>query len=175
MFNMINTGNKDPNSIEEICKATWKPLYRFIYFKVQNKEEAEDITQETFIKVFSRMRKHNIQPDEKFIAYLKTIALNLIIDRWRKTKRRQSNISIDAINPDKTAVSDPTESSIQRSAIENALSTLNEEQQAIINLRIIKGFSVTETAKILNKTEVNIRVLQYRAFKTLSKLLDESN
>ncbi|WP_243120828.1 hypothetical protein [Pelotomaculum sp. FP] len=45
----------DFRSIEQICLATWEPLYRFIYFKVQNREEAEDITQETYVKTHLRL------------------------------------------------------------------------------------------------------------------------
>lgn len=41
----------DRDAIEKICLDTWEPLYRFIYYKVQNREEAEDITQETYIRV----------------------------------------------------------------------------------------------------------------------------
>lgn len=45
--------------IEEICANTWEPLYRFIYYRVQNREEAEDITQETYVKAISYCQKGN--------------------------------------------------------------------------------------------------------------------
>lgn len=47
---------KDTDAIEEICSLTWKTVYRFIYFKVQNRQEAEDITQETYVRTLSYLK-----------------------------------------------------------------------------------------------------------------------
>lgn len=72
-FNKARKG--DLKSIEEICANTWEPLYRYIYYKVQNREEAEDITQETFVKAISYMQKGSTRI-EKYISFLKTVSLN---------------------------------------------------------------------------------------------------
>lgn len=55
--------------------------------------------------------------------------------------------------------------------IQNALKLLNEEQHTVIDLRILKGYSVADTAKKMDKTEINVRVLQYRALQNLTKIL----
>ena len=73
----------DFDAIEKICLDTWEPLYRFIYYKVQNREEAEDITQETYVKTLKYLQK-NRTPIENFMAFMKTVSLNLIRDRWRQ-------------------------------------------------------------------------------------------
>jgi len=70
----------DLESIEQVCLATWEPLYRFIYFKVQNREEAEDITQETYVKTLTCWQEHKA-PRENFLGFMKTIALNVLRDR----------------------------------------------------------------------------------------------
>jgi len=57
--------------------------------------------------------------------------------------------------------------------LENALAKLNQEQQTIIDLRIIKGYSVAETARLLGKTEGAVRTAQYRALKELAGILEE--
>lgn len=75
----------DEKTIEEICSSTWEPLYRFIYYKVQNRQEAEDITQETYVKALAYFQKSNIKIDT-YIGYLKTISLNVLRDKWRKSK-----------------------------------------------------------------------------------------
>lgn len=164
----------DLKSIEEICGATWEPLYRFIYFKVQNREEAEDITQETYVKALSYPRRNKINPD-KYIAFLKTIALNVLRDRWRKDKRRGIKVDLELVNPAETAVEDPTEASTQRMLIKNVLDRLSEDQRKVVELRIINGFSVAETARMMNKKEVTIRVLQYRALQTLANILESND
>ncbi|MBO0962673.1 sigma-70 family RNA polymerase sigma factor [Neobacillus sp. MM2021_6] len=166
-----NQGNMD--SIEEICHATWEPVYRYIYYKVQNREEAEDITQETFVKALSYLNRGNVHPD-KYIGFLKTVALNVLRDLWRKKKRRGPTVDIDVFQPVENAVPDLSEESTQRMIIENALiqlNKLNEEQRTVIELRIIKGFSTAETARIMNKKEVTIRVMQHRALQALANIL----
>ncbi|MFE8697241.1 RNA polymerase sigma factor [Cytobacillus sp. FJAT-53684] len=162
--------NDEPKSIEEICTSTWEPLYRFIYYKVQNREEAEDITQETYMKAISYLQKGRINPD-KYIGFLKTVALNVLRDLWRKNNRRGKRVNIDAIHPNENAIEDSTENSTQRILIEDALNQLTKEQRTVIELRILKGYSVAETAKLMNKKEVNVRVMQYRALQLLANIL----
>lgn len=164
----------DFKSVEEICSATWEPLYRFIYYKVQNREEAEDITQETYVRAISYLQGGRIKPD-KYIGFLRTVALNVLRDLWRKNKRRGPNVNIESINPKENAVEDHTETIAQRQFIEKALLQLNKEQQTVIELRIIKGYSVAETANLMNKNEVAIRVTQHRALKILATILKNNN
>ncbi|WFA09013.1 sigma-70 family RNA polymerase sigma factor [Tissierella sp. Yu-01] len=162
----------DTRQIEDICKNTWEPLYRYIYYRVQNREEAEDITQETYAKSLSYSKLKDIEPD-KYIAFFKTVALNIIRDKWRKNKKGGNKVNIEAINPMEIAVDDAIEKANQELFINNALKKLNDDQRQVIELRIIKGYSVSETAKIMGKTEGNIRVLQYRALKNLAEIIDE--
>jgi len=163
----------DRAAIEKICLDTWEPLYRFIYYKVQNREEAEDITQETYVKSLKYLQKSTFPP-ENFLAFMKTVALNLIRDRWRQKKRAWLSVNFQEINL-ADATHDNKENEIaQRLLLEGALAKLSREQQAIIDLRIIKGYSVAETAKLLGKTEGAVRTAQYRALKALIKILDES-
>ncbi|WP_099159121.1 RNA polymerase sigma factor [Virgibacillus ndiopensis] len=157
-------------SIEEICNTTWEPIYRFIYYKVQNREEAEDITQETYIKAMSHLQSGKVNPS-KYIGFLKTVALNVLRDLWRKKKRRGTAVNIELINQMDDTAEDPAEMSAQRHLIENALSKLNKEQRTVIELRILKGYSVAETARLMNKKEVTIRVMQHRALQMLADIL----
>lgn len=170
----INVEIDDEKSIEQLCSTTWESLYRFVYFKVQNREEAEDITQETYIKAISYIQKNNVKID-KFISFLKTVSLNVLRDKWRKTKHRGTHINLDDINPEETSIEDPTEGMAQRELIENALKLLNEDQRIVIELRIIKGYSVADTAKQMDKSESNVRVLQYRALQNLNKVLKDEH
>ncbi|HPD00098.1 MAG TPA: sigma-70 family RNA polymerase sigma factor [Acetivibrio sp.] len=160
----------DLKAIEEICSLTWEPVYRFVYYKVQNRQEAEDITQEAYVKAFTYLQRNDVKI-EKFIGFLKTTALNILRDKWRKKKRLGSKVNYDEISPAETAVDDATEASTQRTVIQDAMNKLNGEQRTVIELRILKGYSTYETAKIMNKKEVTVRVLQYRALKNLAAIL----
>lgn len=156
-------------AIEQLCDDTWKPLYQYVYFKVQNREEAEDIIQETYLKAISYMQKNNVKV-EKCMGFLKTISLNVLRDKWRKNNRQGTAINLDIINPEEASVEDTTSDMAQKEVIEAALKLLNEEQRTVIDLRILKGYSVGDTAKVMNKREENIRVLQYRALQNLREI-----
>ncbi|MGI6425653.1 MAG: RNA polymerase sigma factor [Tepidanaerobacteraceae bacterium] len=164
----------DLKAIEKICFATWEPLYRFIYYKVQNREEAEDITQETYVKTLNHLKKNKL-PQENFLGFMKTVSLNIIRDRWRKKKRRGVLVNFQEINPEETACSAKENDIAQRLLLESALAKLSQEQQTILDLRIIKGYSVAETAKLLGKTEGAVRTAQYRALQALAKIMDETD
>lgn len=81
------------------------------------------------------------------------------------------SVNIDEISLMEAAVEDPAEDMGQSEIIQNALRLLNEEQRAVIDLRILKGYSMADTAKRMNKSEGNVRVLQYRALQKLTSLL----
>ncbi len=159
-----------PERMEEICSSTWEALYRFIYYRVQNRQEAEDITQEAYTKALPHFMENKVKTD-KYLGFLKVVSLNVLRDRWRKRKRQGVEVGLDRINPEESAVEDGLEDSVRRETIENALGTLNEEQRRVIRLRILEGYPVAETAKMMNKTEGAVRVLQYRALKALAELL----
>ncbi len=168
---MDNTSKGHSDFIEAICSQTWKELYRFIYNKVQNREEAQDITQETYVKAIAYLEKNKDQITNHG-SYLRTIAINIIRDQWRRKKRRGNSINIEEVNPERLKEEDFTDTVNNRSVIEAALKQLTPEQQEVITLRIIKGFSTSETARIMGRKEGTIRVMQYRALHLLAELLD---
>lgn len=162
----------DLPAIEQLCSSLWEPVYRFLYFKVQNREEAEDITQETFVKTLTYLQKHNI-PQDNLLGFMKTVAQNIMRDRWRKKQRRGVMVDLDTVNIDAAAIMDEQTLITQRLQIESALAQLNRDQRTILNLRIIQGYSVADTAKLTGKTEAAVRTTQYRALQALGKLLDD--
>ncbi|MFB9273519.1 RNA polymerase sigma factor [Cohnella cellulosilytica] len=157
-------------SVEEICLVTWEAVYRFVYFKVQNREEAEDVTQEAYVKAFPYLQKGKVKP-EKYVSFLKKIAHNILRDSWRKQKRRGMPVSIDSLDLTDHAAEDPADSSARRQLIEQGLARLKEEQRTVIEMRIMQGYSVADTARRINKSEEAVRVLQHRALHTLSGIL----
>ncbi|NLX63823.1 MAG: sigma-70 family RNA polymerase sigma factor [Clostridiaceae bacterium] len=159
-------------SIAAICENTWEPLYRYIYYRVQNREEAEDITQETYVKSLSYSKFNEIEPD-RYMAFLKTVAINIIRDRWRKSKTMGTNTNIDSVPEIEASTEDMEEMANRQLFIKRSLSKLNEDQRKVIELRIINGYSVSETARIMGIKPGNVRVLQYRALKNLVVIMNE--
>lgn len=158
------------NTADGISQCDWEELYRFIYSKVQNREEAEDITQEMFAKALSYLKRNDIVIME-YGNYLRAIAINIIRDRWR-VKKRARIINIEEVSPEVMATDDFAPAADDRTLIRKAMENLTKEQQRVIDLRIIKGYSSAETARMMMKKEGTIRVLQFRAVKALAKLLN---
>ncbi len=163
----------DKKSVELICRATWEPVYRFIYYKVQNREEAEDITQETFARALSYKKMNEIHP-EKFEGFLRTVALNIIRDRWRQIRRSGKPLDFESADPLDVSEADHAEAGTLRLTLEDALQRLTEEQRNVINLRIIQGYSAAEAGRVLGRKESTVRVLQYRALRALAAILKET-
>ncbi|MEA4926895.1 MAG: sigma-70 family RNA polymerase sigma factor [Syntrophomonadaceae bacterium] len=164
----------DPRMIEQLCSNYWEPLYRYIYFKVQNREEAEDITQETFVKTLAYWPEHEISRNN-LPGFLKTVSQNIICDRWRQKKRRGASINWEDLNLKENRTGDEQTQITQRLQIESALAQLKPDQQRIIELRIIQGYSVAETARLTGKTEAAVRVSQYRALQFLARILENDS
>ncbi len=156
--------------LEKLCADTWKNVYRFICYKVQNREEAEDITQEAYAKALAYFGRRDIQVSD-YVNYLKTIAINVLRDRWRA--RAGKDILSETGDLEEAVSEDFTEVLNDRTVLEAAMAALTAEQRTVISLRIIKGYSVRETARLMRKKESTVRVIQYRALKALSEQLSD--
>ncbi len=127
-------------------REQYQKIYTFCYFKVQNKEVAEDITQETFLKYFSTT---SYLDKGKKLAFLYTIARNLCNDYFRKSKQTANTYNIEDVAIDllKEDITDDLETSI---SIKTAISKLNFDEQELILLRYTNNLSINEIAEYLN-------------------------
>ena len=82
-------------------------------------------------------------------------------------------MKLEDVNPEDISSEDFSDSLSNKVEMEEAMRQLTAEQQAVLDLRIIKGYSAAETARLMKKREGTIRVIQYRAVKALAKLLEE--
>lgn len=145
--------------------ATLPFLYRYIYQRVQNREEAEDITQEAYVRTLGRKPAPDTLPTA---GYLKTVALNLIRDRWRRRQVRGITLPLtEALLAD----ADDPEAALGREAVQEALAALPPDYRQVIQLRIVEGYSRSETAKLTGRSEDAVRGLQYRALQQLRDAL----
>jgi len=159
---------EDLRLLEQVCRETWLPLYRSVYLRVQNREEAEDITQETYARYLAHTGFREIEDP---LAYLKAVALNLFRDRWRQKRRRGEDLDFDALQL--AAEGDMPDGVHQEMLVRQALDKLAPEQRRVIELRILEGRSVAEAARAMGRRPGAVRVLQYRALKKLAAILDE--
>ena len=153
-------------------------VFRFIYFRVGNRQLAEDLTSESFLRALKRIGTVTWQGRD-LGAWLVTIARNLVADHFKSGRYRLEVTTGDVLDADRedrgpegspeSAVVDH----ITNVTLLTAVKQLNPEQQECIVLRFLHGFSVAETAQAMSKNEGAIKALQYRAVRALNRLLPE--
>ncbi len=146
-------------------------LYRYICFKITDRQEAENLLQEVFVKAWQGCRKLE-QENLNFTSWIYTIAHNTVNDYFRKVYRRPQTVplepNLDIVAKDDT--SEDTQKSFTELSIEKALAKLPDKYKQVLELRFLQELSVEETAKILQKNSISVRVLQHRAVKQLQKI-----
>ena len=153
-------------------------VFRYIYFRVGNRQLAEDLTSDTFLRALKRIGSVTWQGRD-LGAWLVTIARNLVADHFKSGRYRLEVTTgdvLDADREDRGPEGSPESvvvDHITNVTLLSAVKQLNAEQQECIVLRFLQGFSVAETAHAMNKNEGAIKALQYRAVRALNRLLPE--
>ncbi|MDQ1687014.1 MAG: polymerase sigma-70 factor, subfamily, partial [Frankiaceae bacterium] len=154
-------------------------VYRYIYYRVGTAQLAEDLTSETFLRALRRISSFTWQGRDVG-AWFVTIARNLIADHYKSGRYRLEMTAEDIAAVGGTGsklVEDGPENSVleamQNKVLLEAVKQLNAEQQECIVLRFLQGLSVAETAQAMGKNDGAIKALQYRAIRSLGRLLPE--
>ncbi|MFE2943739.1 ECF subfamily RNA polymerase sigma factor, BldN family [Streptomyces sp. NPDC059255] len=149
-------------------------VYRYIYYRVGGKATAEDLTSETFLRALRRISTFTWQGRD-FGAWLVTIARNLVADHFKSSRFRLEVTTGEMLDANEVERSpeDSVLESLSNAALLEAVRKLNPQQQECVTLRFLQGLSVAETARVMGKNEGAIKTLQYRAVRTLARLLPE--
>jgi RNA polymerase sigma-70 factor (ECF subfamily) len=147
-------------------------VYRYIYYRVGSKATAEDLTSETFLRALRRISTFTWQGRD-FGAWLVTIARNLVADHFKSSRFRLEVTTGEMLDANEVERSpeDSVLESLSNEALLEAVRKLNPQQQECVTLRFLQGLSVAETARVMGKNEGAIKTLQYRAVRTLARLL----
>lgn len=171
---LLRARNKDPEAYSQVYDLYVDKIYRFIFFKVNSQEEAQDLTSEVFLKVWQSLIDGT---DIKNLnAFFYKVARNLVIDYYRQARQKDVSLEADIVqNSKELAVNEiaKVEAKLRLENLEDKLKLLKDEYREIIVLRYIEGLNITEIAEIIDKKKGNIRVILYRAVNTLKDLLEE--
>lgn len=173
----------DPEAFAQLYDRYVTAMYRFILLKVPSKEDAEDLTSETFLKCWNYVQEHREIKEVRALLY--TIARNAIADWYRSRSQHPDRSLAVTFQVDETSTSietDFTDGGKGRSLVEiraelslvmGKLERLKEDYRDVLMLRLVDGLPFSLIAQILKKTPGTVRVLYHRAKKALDTLNQE--
>ena len=163
----------DATSFAELYERFHDKIFRYIYFKTGNPNDAEDITEDVFLRMLESINSFRWK-GHPFSSWLFRIAHNLIVDHFRK-RSRQKNTPLDDAGDLAGATSHEIEAELDvKLAIERvhlAMEGLTDLQKEVMSMRFAAGLSVRETAEAVGKRENAVKALQHAAIKKLRVLL----
>jgi len=171
----------DESALEILITTHKQRIYSFIYSKVYDGDVADDIFQDTFIKVIKTLKRGAYNEEGKFLPWVMRIAHNLVIDYFRKNKRMPkfdntgefsifSVLSDSALNAEKTIIKEQIETDVRRLVDE-----LPNDQREVLLMRMYKDMSFKE---ISDRTGVSINTALGRmryALINMRKIIEKHN
>ncbi|WP_369436366.1 RNA polymerase sigma factor [Lysinibacillus fusiformis] len=156
--------------IAQLYDAYHRDVYHFALYYTNSKHEAEDITQETFLKVLKQLK--HLKNTDKVKTWILSIARNTAVDIHRKQKMKR--LLTEKLNrqPILKDIQEPPEivaKNEQWQTVQEALMTLKSHDRTIIICRMLKDYTIQETSAILGISEVKVRVDFHRAMARLRK------
>ncbi|TFG66953.1 MAG: sigma-70 family RNA polymerase sigma factor [Gemmatimonadales bacterium] len=177
----------DERAARELVNRFQRPVFSIIYRMVRDREKAEDLAQETFVRTFNNLDRYD--RSYKFSSWLFKIAYNLTVDHLRRKELRTISIhgSPDAVTADQQEATSVTLESTGETAddrlesleladqLEEAIGKLREEYRTAILLRHVEGRAYEEIAEIMDIPLGTVKTYIFRARRQLREDLSTSN
>ena len=165
--------NGDAESFGKLYDIYADRVYRHLYYRTSNVDDARDLTQEVFKKAWQVLPRYK-RTKTPFLGWLFTISHNRVIDYYRTKKNHaylngEIEFGNESGNPENLVESEFTQQEVRRAILQ-----LPDDQQQVILMSFIEGFDYSEIAASLNKTEGNIRVILHRGLKKIREILGKA-
>src|SRR3989344_5484924 len=147
---LLKVRKKDPDAFGQIYDLYVTSIYRFIYFKVANRADAEDLTSEVFLKIWQYLIDCEDEIDN-LRALIYKFGRNLVIDFYRQRAKRELIGNEEIV-----------------------LAGVKDVYREVLVLRYIEELSISEMAKILEKSKGSVRVLLHRALKIVREVVKKN-
>jgi RNA polymerase sigma-70 factor, ECF subfamily len=165
----------EADAFGELYERYVQTIFRFVYVRLDDRRDAEDLTEEVFLRVWQSLPNYREQ-GVPFLAFLFRIARNAVIDFYRSSKSSAHQESIED-NPLQDLRSDPGEQAItnlEHQELRRILDTMREDYRMVLVLRFLSELSPEETAQVMGRSTGAVRVLQHRALSALRSILEGS-
>ena len=147
-------------------------MYNTAYRILKDNFEAEDIMQEAFLTVFTKMNTY--KGEVTFGAWLKRIVINKSLTQLKKNNR-YNEVKMEVIPNDEVEEESIDYSGLKASKVLSCLQSLKENYRLVLNLHLVEGYDYEEIAQILDYTNENVRTTVSRAKKKLKQVLLAEN
>jgi RNA polymerase sigma-70 factor (ECF subfamily) len=156
---------------EDLYSAYVHDIYRFVYYRVRNKEIAEDVTSDIFFKALRAIT--SFSEGQSFRAWIYTIARNTLVDHYRKHKDVQTLDADDApdVVDEGEDIEERQHNILLLEQVKESLKKLSDTQQEIVTMRVWDELSYKEIAEITGKTEGNCKMIFSRAVGQLREMV----
>jgi RNA polymerase sigma-70 factor, ECF subfamily len=157
-------------AFEELLGRFEERIYRFIAARTRNLQDAEDLTQQVFMKAYHNIEKYN--PAYRFSTWVYTIARRQVISHYRRQKPEgDSEVELsDERTPFLSIAADDD----ARNLWQVVYQCLSENQSTVLWLKYHEDFSVAEIARSMQKTQTHVKVLLHRGRQKLAAVLADS-
>lgn len=154
-------------ALQAVYRQNIEPIYRYIYSRIGNREDAEDLTSQVFLKA---VRGLETERDEASIrSWLFQLARTTIADYWRQYYRGPT-MPLTLVPQDAPLAELVQDESRAPALVQKLLAELPENYRRVLQLRFLEGLSIKETAAEMGTSEGNVKVLQYRALRRAAEL-----
>ena len=171
-LNIINQAQRgNPEYFGLLYDHYLPPIYRFIFLKVSNKAEAQDLVHDVFLSAWKNIDDFDHQ-GFPFSSWLYQIARHKVIDHYRT---RKINLAIENVSENNLQVLPSVAGELDKNAdlfrVREAIKKLNDDQQNVLIMRFVEDLSYQEIARAIGKSEGAVRLIQHRAIQSLKKIV----
>lgn len=171
---LIERAKTDPEAFGQLYEQHVEKVYNYIYYRVGNHQDAEDLTGKVFYKALNHIPHYN-QRGIPFIAWLYRISRNLVANWYRDSKRRQM-VDLDKVTLTGDSRDGPqriAERTDEQEILLAAIQKLPPERQQLLTLKFIEKMSNAEIGQIMGRSEGAIKSLYHRTLVSLKAILAE--
>lgn len=148
-------------------------IYTLALRMIKNREEAEEVSQDTFIKVYKSLAK--FKGDSKFSTWVYKITYNTCLDRLKKLKRTQNTVTINEFTEHEVKTLDNALETLEikerKQAIQDCIGLLPSDDSFLLTLYYFEEQSLDEIAKVVSLKPNNVKIKLYRSRKKLASIL----
>ncbi len=169
---LVKAAKQDPRKFGDLYLIYVQPIFRYLYSRIQNVPEAEDVTAQTFLAALENFPKYH--HDGYFSSWLFSIARNKAIDHFRK-KLKQTSLDDVILFSDEPDLFHQIEKRERIEALSQLIRALPEDKQELIRLRYVAELSFAEIGHLLGEKEDTVKKSLYRLLAGIKNQMEVSN